>query len=290
MTFGILLKSRIGDKDYGSGKIVRMSKQQQNMTGQIENKATVKEEMSEEMLREKLDTIRSKEQLDEENERLWEYVKSVMDDLIALDSKAKRMKANAIAFVKEVECKEKYLTELHDKAISIEAEVKTLLSKAQRNMNTMTVLVEKASHKKNNNIKKLRNKVKKKTDEANSAVSAASKKKDEIAELVIETNTIKDAVNAMFSKVKSDERVIEQLAPEVECKRDKLNALLSMMEGKHVEMGVLNQEPSDEDSARGPSEEDSARGPSDHIIPGLDGVLHKASRVFGSGKTESLYI
>ena len=291
MTFSILLKSRIGDKDYGTGKIVRMSNQQQTMSDPMKKKEAVKEEMSKAMLREKLKTIGSKEQLDEEIECLWEYVKPVMEDLIALEIEATRKKDDINSLFREAESNQKYVDGLLDKVISIEAETTTLYA----------VLLEKAAQKEkeNSSIFKLVNKFESKKHETNAAMFAANKMRDELSALRIKTSTMKDRIIAMISKLRREIRDRDKLSVQIRCKRDMLNALLTMMEGKLVEVGAFHQEPSDDDSARLPSgnltagsdcvsDEDSARLPSGNLTAELHFVLHETSRLFGSGKTEQL--
>ena len=281
MTFSILLKSRIGDKDYGSGKIVRMSNQQQTMSDPMKKKEAVKEEMSKAMLREKLKTIGSKEQLDEEIECLWEYVKPVMEDLIALEIEATRKKDDINSLFREAESNQKYVDGLLDKVISIEAETTTLYARVERNTNTMAVLLEKAAQKEkeNSSIFKLVNKFESKKHETNAAMFAVNKMRDELSALRIKTSTMKDRIIAMISKLRREIRDRDKLSAQIKCKRDMLNALLTMMEGKLVEVGAFHQEPSDEDSARLPS---------GNLTAELDFVLHETSRLFGSGKTEQL--
>ena len=304
MTFGIQLKSRIEDKDYNSEKIMRTSNQQQNRSGQI-----MYEAMIEKMWREKLETIRSKKQFDAEIDSLWEYVKPEFVDLIALDIKAKRKTTDENENYRKIEFLDKNMAELRDKAMSIDAELEILLNKVSRIRNAMALVSGKASDRKNIDYNVLVNKLHRKERKAYAALSAASKKNDEMAELLTEVYTIRDRVTAMFSKVESDESERKKLMADVECKRDKLNALLTMMEDKHVEVGALHQESSDEDSARAPSdegsarapsgnltagsdcvsEEDSAKAPSSNLTAGVHRVLHKASRLFGSSKINSFY-
>ena len=275
MTSGIQLKSRIEDKDYSSEKIVRMSNQQQNMSGQI-----IYEAMIEKMWRERLETIRSKKQFDAAIDSLWEYVKPELVDLIALDIKAKRKTADVNENYRKIEFLDKNMDELRDKAMSLDTKRETLLKRANRIGDAMAKVGGKSPDRKNIDYKVLVNRLLKKKRKAYAALSAASKKNDEMAELLTEVYTIRDRVTAMFSKVESDESERKKLVGEVECKRDKLNALLTMMEDKHVEVGALHQEP---------SEEDSAKAPSGNLTVEVHCVLQKASRLFGSSKINSFY-
>ena len=266
------------------------------MSDRIKSKVTVQEESSEEMLREKLETIRSKEQLDERIESLWEYVRPVMRDLIALNIEETRKKDNINAMVKEAECKEKYMDGMLDKAISIEAEAATLFTRAERCRNTMAVLLGKAQQreKENNCVSMLVNKFKIKKHEQNAAIFAVTKKKDELSALRTETATMKDTVIAMASKLRRDVRERKKLSAQIECTRDIVNALLAMIEGKQVEVSALHQEPSEEDSVKASSgnltagsdsvsEEDSTKASSGNLAAGSDCVSEEGSAKASSG-------
>ena len=242
-----------------------MSYQQQNMSDQMKSKATVKEEMSEKMLREKLETIGSKEQLEKETESLWDYVKPLMNDLVAWYIETERKTAEVDALIRETRCKEALLIELRHNVIRKEAEVTLLLTKARRTTNTMAVLVSNTSYNIDNDICERVNRIKRKNSEADATLSAAIKAKDELVELHIEAETRVDeliALHTILSNADSEVKEIEKLPVEVQLIIYKLDTFLTMIKDKKDEVSVLHHELSGKAITRAPSGEGVDRAPS----------------------------
>ena len=235
-----------------------MSYEQQNMSDQMKSKATVKEEMSEEMLGKKLKAIGSKEQLEKETESLWDYVKPLMNDLVAWYIETERKTADVDALIKETRCKEALLIELRHNLIRKEAEVTLLLTKARRTTNTMAVLVSNTLYNIDNDICERVNRIKKKNSEADATLSAAIKAKDELVELHIEAETRVDeliALHTILSKADSEVKEIEKLPVEVQFILYKLDTFLTMIKDKKDEVSVLHQELNGKAITRAPSDE-----------------------------------
>ena len=240
--------------------MMSMSKKQQNKRSRIKNRATAKEDMMiKEMLRQKLDTIDSKEQLAEEMECLWKYGKPLIDKVITLHLEAKSKEADMDILVKDAECKETYLAELSDKIfykLSKNAEIKTLLATTRPDDMNKVGFVKKC---------------------------CAANIGNELEEMLTEAALLQTEVitlHTIISKTKSDASKMEKQPAGVGWKTDKLNALLTMIEDKQIAVGTLHQEP---------SEKSASRALSGNLAVGLGDLFCKVTRLFGSSKTEQLF-
>ena len=243
----------------------------------MKTKAAAMEEMSEEMLREKLETIESKEQLGKNMECLWAHVHPQIDEMVTLHTEINRKMTELKTLAKEIRCKYQVVAELARKAIRKETEVPTLYTKAKRTNKKLASVIR----KKSKNEILVDKYVKRKCAKGLAALSAAVKREDEIFVLHTEIFTMKNRITELISKATSDASEIEEtLIPHVKCKRDQLNTLLTMIKDKKIAVDALHHET---------SEGGSARAPSGNSTAGLHDVLSKATHLFGASKIAPLF-